>query len=237
MASPSSQPNAAAPLDLPLFDFLDADAAAYLATRLHVRTFADREVILGEGDMPEGLGIIRRGRVEVRRQDAETGTDVLLAILQSGDFFGEMSLISGELASATVSALEPTTVWFMRRSDFWDLLVTHPLLGLNMCRAQVQRLGRTNSRIKLRHVNLALVMPKPRARAYVPDALIRTHRVVPIEVADGVLVLGMVDPSDRGGLDLVRHHASGCAVDPVRISLRDYQNFLKTLDRESDTRH
>jgi CRP-like cAMP-binding protein len=231
MASHTSQPTATAPLDLPLFDFLDADAAGYLASRLLVRTYAERDVILGEGDMPDGLGIIGDGRVEIRRSDPDTGTDVLLAVLQPGDFFGEMSLISGEAASASVSALETTSIWYMRRSDFWDLLVTHPLLGLNMCRAQVQRLGRTNTRIRLRHVNLALVTPNPLARALVPMALVRAYQVVPIDLVDGVLELGMVDPADRGAIELVRRQAIGCAIDPVRISGDDFRAYLAAGDR------
>lgn len=229
MPSPPLPPAAMAPASLPLFDFLDAEAAAYLATRLQVQTYAPRAVILAEGHLPDGLGIIGSGRVEVRRHDPDTGSEVLLAVLQAGDFFGEMSLISGEPASATVAALAPTTIWYMRRSDFWDLLVTHPLLGLNMCRAQVQRLGRTNSRIRLRHVNLGIVAPNPAARALVPVSLIRSYRIVPIDVADGVLVLGMVDPSDQAAIDLVRRQADGCAVDPVRISDTDYLAFLGTL--------
>jgi CRP-like cAMP-binding protein len=226
MASPTSQPPVAATRDLPLFDFLDTDAADYLASRLIIRTFASREIILREGEPPEGLGVIGLGRVDVRRADPETGADVLLAVLQAGDFFGEMSLISGEPTAATVSALEPTTVWYIRRSDFWDLLITHPLLGLNMCRAQVQRLGRTNQRIRLRHVNLALVTPSLLAVSLVPIALVKAYRVVPIDLADGVLVLGMVDPTDRGAIELVRRQAAGCAIDPVRISQADYETFV-----------
>jgi len=217
-------------LGLPLFDFLEGDAAAYLNARLIVRSYALHDVVLREGDLPEGLAVVSAGRVDVRRYDLETGVDVLLNVLEPGDFFAEMSLISGEAASATITALAPTTVSYVRRSDFWDLLVTHPMLGLNMCRAQVQRLGRTNRRIRLRHVNLSLTAPRAQALKLVPKALIRAHRIVPIDSSDGVLVLGMVDPADRTALDLVRQQAVGYAVDPVRISATDFATFVAHFD-------
>ena len=47
------------------------------------------------------------------------GREVILALLNEGDFFGEMSLIDGDARSANVIALGNTKVFTLNRLDFF----------------------------------------------------------------------------------------------------------------------
>ena len=68
-----------------------------------VRTVPSKTALIHAGDLPDVLYYIIRGSVEVMIED-EDGNEMVLAYLNKGQFFGEMSLISGRRRSATVLA-------------------------------------------------------------------------------------------------------------------------------------
>lgn len=80
-----------------------------------------RAKILAEGEAGAGLGLIIRGKVRVHKSDGKGG-DHLLTVLKQGDFFGEMSLLDGQARSASVTALEPTVILWLRAEAFRDLV-------------------------------------------------------------------------------------------------------------------
>ena len=57
----------------------------------------------------KNLFFVIEGSVKVTRLSKD-GREVILAMLNAGDFFGEMSLLDGESRSANVIALENTEV-------------------------------------------------------------------------------------------------------------------------------
>lgn len=59
--------------------------------------------------------------------------------------------------------------------------------------------------------------PSPEARALLPDSVCEEHQVIPIQVRDGVLLLGMKDPDDVDALDLVRNYTR-MRVEPVLVN-------------------
>ena len=61
--------------------------------------------------------LIASGRVEVESANGKV-------ILEEGDFFGEMALISREPRSATVTALRPTDLLVLEADDFLRLVET-----------------------------------------------------------------------------------------------------------------
>jgi CRP/FNR family transcriptional regulator, cyclic AMP receptor protein len=67
-----------------------------------VERFADGDVIVREGDTGREMYVIRSGRVEVSKSLG--GRTVVLATLERGSFFGEMSLLESRPRNATVRA-------------------------------------------------------------------------------------------------------------------------------------
>ena len=63
--------------------------------------YAAGEVIVGEGDAGESMFVLARGEAAVTLSQ----TEGVLATLRAGAFFGEMSLLTGDARSATVSAV------------------------------------------------------------------------------------------------------------------------------------
>ena len=67
-----------------------------------VERYADGEIIVREGDAGREMYVIRQGQVEVTKSLG--GNNVVLATLERGSFFGEMSLLESLPRSATVRA-------------------------------------------------------------------------------------------------------------------------------------
>jgi CRP/FNR family cyclic AMP-dependent transcriptional regulator len=132
---------------VPLFAELDvAHLRAILAvseTR-HVRKDA---VICRQGEKGDALFLILAGRVKAVLL-AEDGREVILAVLEPGEIFGEMALFDmEERRSATVIAAEECTLLSLSGKAFLDVLRDHPSIALAMLRSLTQRLKETSARI------------------------------------------------------------------------------------------
>ena len=76
-----------------------------LADTAELHGFSAGEIIIREGDPGRSIYVILSGRVRVFTRDSE-GNEEELAILEKGQFFGEMSFLTGKSRSAYVSALD-----------------------------------------------------------------------------------------------------------------------------------
>ena len=76
-----------------------------LADTAELHGFGAEEIIIREGDPGRSIYVILSGRVRVFTRDYE-GNEEELAILEKGQFFGEMSFLTGKSRSAYVSALD-----------------------------------------------------------------------------------------------------------------------------------
>lgn len=105
------------------------------------------EIICCEGDPGDAFYIVLEGSVEVRSEHL----DQILATLYEGEFFGEIAVLTGMPRSATVRALEETTLFVVHRSAVQRLLQAQPQLAEDIAhelaaRQQVlQELGLVNS--------------------------------------------------------------------------------------------
>lgn len=94
--------------------------------RLQERHYLAGEVILEDESEGSELHLIAEGRVKVTRR-TRFGDEFRLALLHSGDFFGEISLIDGRPRTGKVSAIDDCTTFVLGKRDFdWLLDSSHP---------------------------------------------------------------------------------------------------------------
>ena len=104
------------PIDL--FKALTPQQLSDVAEHVKKRHFAAGETIVREGEPGEEFFVISDGEVEVIRADHE------VARLGSGDFFGEVALISGEPRNATVVAEGEVDTYVLGKTDFETALAS-----------------------------------------------------------------------------------------------------------------
>ena len=80
-----------------------------LARAAKVRTLHRNDVVFGEGDAPDSLYVATRGRIAIANKSID-GRESMIALMESGDLFGEMGLFDGEGRSAEARALEVSEV-------------------------------------------------------------------------------------------------------------------------------
>ncbi|MFM7214513.1 MAG: cyclic nucleotide-binding domain-containing protein, partial [Verrucomicrobiota bacterium] len=91
------------------------------------RLFGVGEPIVRQGASGESLFVLLQGHVEVTARNGD-GPPTRLATLNPGDYFGEMSLLTGAPRSATVTALEETRVLEISKDSFGRIMALRPEL-------------------------------------------------------------------------------------------------------------
>ena len=91
-----------------------------------VREYADGEIIIRQNDYTNDFLIIAAGRVELWKKPEKSDTEVKIVELTAGNFFGEMSLISGRRRTATARAVGATRLIEIPRKAILKLLGAAP---------------------------------------------------------------------------------------------------------------
>jgi CRP/FNR family cyclic AMP-dependent transcriptional regulator len=98
---------------------------ARLAGEARPRNYKRGQVVFTEGDSATSLMIVASGRVKVVAI-SDDGRDHVLNILGPGETLGELAIADGGPRSASVEALEATTLLVLEREAVLDLLRERP---------------------------------------------------------------------------------------------------------------
>jgi CRP/FNR family cyclic AMP-dependent transcriptional regulator len=134
---------------VPLFASLDDAATSELRNLLVLRDVAGNTPLFYSGDAGEELYLIESGRVRISVRDAD-GSDVTLADLARGDFFGEMALLDGKPRAADAVVLENARLAILSRENFLKFVRGNPDVALKMLSAVTHRLRRTDELLRQR---------------------------------------------------------------------------------------
>src|SRR5437588_132892 len=91
-----------------IFAPLSNEQMAHLAASSASHVFAPGEIVIRAGDEGSSMFVVHKGHVSV--QISDNGKPRTVAMLNEGDFFGEMALFTGEPRTANVVASEETEV-------------------------------------------------------------------------------------------------------------------------------
>ncbi len=132
--------------NVPLFAVLPDSQLSLLTSLVGRKSFPRASTIISAGDMTDCLYVIISGRLKVMMSDDE-GREVILAILNPGEFFGEMGLLDDHPRSATVVALEPCELLSLSKRDFKKCLEDNFDLSMTVMRGLVRRLREADKKI------------------------------------------------------------------------------------------
>lgn len=107
-----------------IFAPLSVEETERLAAASMRHVFAPGEIVIRAGDAGSSMFVVHNGRVQV--QINENGKPRAVAVLNEGDFFGEMALFTGEPRAANVVALEETEVLEIGHAAMKYLFDTNP---------------------------------------------------------------------------------------------------------------
>jgi CRP-like cAMP-binding protein len=131
---------------VPVFSTLEQDDLERIAQLAVPRSFEPGQIVFREGDASDTCYIVRSGRARAIREHGD-GRTITLATFGPGDIFGELAMFEDELRSATVEAVQHTSVVAVLGPDMRRLMVEHPEISIRLVVALGRRLRETNDRL------------------------------------------------------------------------------------------
>jgi uncharacterized membrane protein len=162
--------------NVPVFQLLDQDELKDLLAETEERSYVAGQTIFKEGQAGGEMHVIIEGRVETYLVDDE-GHRVILAEVQRGEMFGELSLFDNEPRSASAVALEPTRTCIVDRKDLEHLFAKKPPAALDILAVLSRRLRHTDQLLSQRV-------------AKNPNVVIEEESTLGQRLADGVARVG-----------------------------------------------
>ena len=110
---------------VPMFQFLGMQELGAMASSLKLQTYEPGKVIFRKDDPGTTLHIIAAGAVKIYLP-SEGGEEAPLAMLKSGDYFGELALLDTGARTASAMALGRTATLTLERDEFLRFITTYP---------------------------------------------------------------------------------------------------------------
>ena len=109
-----------------LFEVLTDEEREALTQEMDLETHDEGGVIISEGDVGSSMYLIVSGEVKVYTRGTGQSGNVYLAKLGEGDFFGEVSILTGKPRTATITAAQRTELLRLDKTKLDNLISKHP---------------------------------------------------------------------------------------------------------------
>jgi CRP-like cAMP-binding protein len=108
-----------------LFSELSTEDLKLLEQITYMKKFAKKEYIYFPEDAADSIFLLKQGRIKISRM-TEEGRELILAILEPGEIFGELALVEESYRETLAEALEDTLTCVIKREDFLKLMKKQP---------------------------------------------------------------------------------------------------------------
>jgi len=122
---------------VPLFVNLSEEIISGLIGKATTLTFLPGDRVIGEGEHGDAMYIILHGTLVVHRGSGDKSEE--MALLEDGDFFGEMALLGDQVRSVNVTALHACKLLRLKRDDVLELAGEHPEIDQRLHEVEKQR--------------------------------------------------------------------------------------------------
>jgi signal transduction histidine kinase len=126
-----------------LFSELSPEEFKALKGIAQPRNFAASAEVFKEGDKGDGMYVVTEGLVEISCLVTPEVRHVFFQV-RPGDLFGEMAVLEDKPRSASAVATQPTTAYFLPRTEMLKLVERSPALALGLLREISNRLREFN---------------------------------------------------------------------------------------------
>jgi CRP/FNR family transcriptional regulator, cyclic AMP receptor protein len=131
---------------------MDSDALARLVTALEAKDYTDGETVFAEGDPGDSMYFIVKGCIRIeKRAQAASAAHKTLAVLEAGDYFGEMALLDQKPRSASAVAAGDAKILRLSKAAFDELQSKGSIAGMSvlfaMIRTSSERIRRLSAQV------------------------------------------------------------------------------------------
>src|SRR4030081_3758207 len=134
---------------VPLFKRLEPHELEHLAEDVAQVDYKAGETIFNEHDLGDGLYVVETGSVRIWVMDEDV-SEVTLAELKPGDFFGELAVLDRGERSSSATAIVDTHLHRLSSDDFQQFLLEHPDIAIDVICEIGARMRQTNQLVSQR---------------------------------------------------------------------------------------
>lgn len=127
--------------NIPLLSALSEDDLRAVAEQLDLKSYSRGETIVEAGDPGQAAYFVEEGQVRLITTSPEGDN---YEDLTEGDLFGHTALITGKPFHSAARAITDTSVWYLSRPLYLDLVRLHPSIKLAFSRSLAESLGPTD---------------------------------------------------------------------------------------------
>ena len=109
----------------PLFEEMNEEEREAVVRGMALERFSEGDIVITEGEQGSSLYVVVSGSVKVYTR-GQRGESMYLAQLSEGDFFGEVSVLTGKPRTATITASEPTELLRLDKETLDTIVPQHP---------------------------------------------------------------------------------------------------------------
>jgi len=154
-----------------LVQFVDAatkfSLPSSVSTSYKVRSYQPKEALYHEGDEPNVVYFINKGKIKTWRMSPD-GKELITGVYSKGDFFGFNSILEGTNYQDSATALEDTEAAFIPKTDFLSLVYSKQEVSARFIKMLVNNINEKEEQL------LSLAYNSVRGR--VADALMKLQK-------------------------------------------------------------
>lgn len=124
----------------PFFKNIDLENLDKVVNFFNMKKYQPGDIVIRKGDPGGKLFIIAGGSVNVLND-----AGIIISVLDSGEVFGEMSLICNDAVTATIQVKDEATILDIDQPNFHKILDIYPDIQLYFSRIMAERLNRSNT--------------------------------------------------------------------------------------------
>ncbi len=155
---------------VPYFSNIDAELIETIAQQMKVQQYDIGQVVFLEGEQDVALYIVQSGWLKAVKTSLD-GREQVLRFIGPGEVFNEVEVFINVTNSATVMALEPTTVRVIQQIAILKLLDQHPEIG----RVIIQRMAERIQQLTYMIEDLSLRTIEARLARYLIEQSTEEH--------------------------------------------------------------
>lgn len=129
-----------------VFCNLSDEEVTNLSMQKNCNYYQKGQIVFNEGNMPMGLFCINTGRVKIF-QSGTVGKEQIIRLAKDSDILGYRALISGEVYSATATAIEDSKICLIPKDVFYDLVRLNSNLTSNIMKLLATELKDAENKI------------------------------------------------------------------------------------------
>lgn len=129
-----------------IFSGLNPEEVSRVAAHARALRRARGEFIYLPGDRADCVYVLRQGRVKLSVL-ADSGKEIAIDIIQTGEIFGEFALLDDAPRSNMAQALDEVLLWVFDKRDFTNLLTSWPKLAMSYIRLVGDRRRRMEKKL------------------------------------------------------------------------------------------